>query len=232
MHYIDIVLFQGADPDGIRDAIARLLGVLHGINRAHGIHGDEYRQKGDYPLAVAFPHWQNPTFSAHKRLSNGTTGPILRVFGPEPLLNMLNRHKLMQSLELEGRAQPGTIRPVPENINRWVKYSRYHNREKRVSSSYRLRMERRRTLFGKDFKRPAEPAENPPFCSEQETVMIKSNPFVYITISRKDKPPFSLPVRQTIYSSNENPEQALKVNSWGLVSEGALPDFKPIHESI
>ena len=97
MHYTDTLLFQGADPDGIADATSRLLAVLHGINRAHGNHGDQHRQKGDYPLSIAFPRWQTPSMSAHKRLSGGTTGPILRIFGPKPLLDMFNQHTLINT---------------------------------------------------------------------------------------------------------------------------------------
>lgn len=228
MHYSDIVLYQGADPDGIQDAMARLLGVLHGINRAHGSHGDQHRQKGDYPLAIAFPHWQNPLFSAQKRLSNGFTGPIMRVFGPEPLLNTLCGHKLLQSLELEGRAQSREVRPVPENIGRWVRFSRYHNKEKKVSGSYERRLERRRDLFGSKYQQGAdELVGNHPLCDTTEISKFKQSPFVFIRILRKDKPPFSLPVRRTLYSASEKPDQALRVNSWGLVTEGALPDFLP-----
>lgn len=228
MHYSDIVLYQGADPDGIQDAMARLLGVLHGINRAHGAHGDQHRQKGEYPLAAAFPHWQNPLFSAQKRLSNGCTGPILRVFGPEPLLNMLCGHKLLQSLELEGRAQAGAVHHIPENISRWVRFSRYHNKEKEVSGSYGRRLERRRALLGvKHQPPPCEPVENPLSCNDLEISKFKPSPFVFIGILRKDKPPFSLPVRRTLFSANEKPDHALRINSWGLVTEGALPDFLP-----
>lgn len=232
MHYTDIVLYQGADPDGIQDGMARLLGVLHGINRAHGSHGDQHRQKGDYPLAVAFPHWQNPLFSAQKRLSNGTPGPILRAFGPEHLLNMLCQHKLLQSLELEGRAQAGPVRPVPENIERWVRFSRYHQREKQVSASYRRRLERRRATSTQSNQPAEETTTNPTLNDKRQHEIAKVTPYVFVSILRKDKPLFWLPVRRKLYSTTEKPNQTLKINSWGLVTEGALPDFLPKPDSF
>lgn len=217
MHYTDILLFQGADPDGISDATSRLLAVLHGINRAHGTHGDQHRQKGDYPLSIAFPRWQTPTLSAGARLSGGTTGPILRVFGPEPLLDMLNRHSLMQSLIMEGRADPGKVLLAPKSPGQWVSYSRYHRKEKAASKSY----QRRHALFIERKKQAGKTEPN----IDNKNVASKLEPYVYLKISRKGNESVLLPVQEKIVNNSNKPDQALRINSWGLTSEGVLPYF-------
>jgi hypothetical protein len=217
MHYTDILLFQGADPDGISDATSRLLAVLHGINRAHGTHGDQHRQKGDYPLSIAFPRWQAPSMSVGTRLSGGATGPILRVFGPEPLLDMLNRHSLMQSLIMEGRAQPGKVLPAPDSSSQWVSYSRYHRKEKAASKSY----QRRHALF---IERKKQAGKTEP-STDNNNLASKPEPYVYLKISRNGNEPVLLPVREKIVTNSNKLNQALRVNSWGLTTEGALPYF-------
>jgi CRISPR-associated endoribonuclease Cas6/Csy4 subtype I-F len=221
MFYTDIRLFQGADPDGIIDAISRLLGVLHGINRAHGEHGDQHLQKGDYPLGIAFPYWQAPTLSAQKRLSQGTIGPVLRIFGPETLLDMINQHALLQSLIMEGRAEPGQILAVPEKPEQWVSYKRYHAKEKSVSNSY----QRRHTLFLEKKKQAADGHETSKQPVQHEEVYRKTEAFIYLKILCKDKPLFAVPVVEKKYSNQQKPEQALRLNSWGLVTAGGLPDI-------
>lgn len=218
-HYTDIRLYQGADPDGITDALSRLLGVLHGINRAHGTHGDQHRQKGNYPLSIAFPHWQAPTLSAHKRLSQGATGPIFRIFGPESLLDMLIRHTLTQSLIMEGRAQTRKILTVPDNPEQWVSYKRYHHHEKSASNSYK----RRHALFLERKKQATTDQASQQFTAQTEETTPKTEAFVYLKIMRKDKPLFVLPVVEKKYQHQHKPDQPLRVNSWGLVTEGALP---------
>ena len=217
MHYTDTLLFQGADPDGIADATSRLLAVLHGINRTHGNHGDQHRQKGDYPLSIAFPRWQTPTTSAHKRLSRGTTGPILRIFGPKPLLDMFNQHTLMQSLIMEGRAQSGKVLAIPNNPVQWVSYSRYHRKEKAASKSYK----RRHDLF---IERKKQAAETRP-STNHENVASKTESYIYLKIVRNGNELVLLPVQEKIVNASDKPEQSLRVNSWGLSTEGVLPYF-------
>jgi CRISPR-associated protein (Cas_Csy4) len=210
MHYTDTLLFQGADPDGISDATSRLLAVLHGINRAHGT-------QGDYLLSIAFPRWQTPTMSAHKRLSGGTTGPILRVFGPRPLLDMFNQHTLMQSLIMEGRAEPGKVLSTPDNSVQWVSYTRYHRKEKAASKSY----QRRHDSF---IEQKKQAAKTQPSTNNKNSVP-KPEPYVYLKILRKGDEPVLLPVQEKIVNSSNKPEQPLRINSWGLTTEGVLPYF-------
>ena len=212
MYYTDILLFQGAEPDGISDATSRLLAVLHGINRGHG----NAEAPGGYPLAIAFPRWQAPTISANRPLSNGTTGPILRVFGPEALLTMLNSHKLMHSLTLEGRADPGKIIKTPENANSWVAYRRYHHKEKTMSASYQKRHQA--YLDAKRNSAEADaPVSDPPKPKNQHLS------YIYLKIPRATHV-VTFPVVEKS-TSTHLPEQALRINSWGLTTGGWLPYF-------
>ncbi|MDD5272368.1 MAG: type I-F CRISPR-associated endoribonuclease Cas6/Csy4 [Methylovulum sp.] len=208
MHYTDILLFQGDDPDGISDATSRLLAVLHGINRAHG-----NVEEGN-PLAIAFPRWQAPTSSAHQRLSGGTTGPILRVFGPDTLLSMLNAHKLMHSLMLEGRADPGKILTVP-TTGQWVCYRRYLRQEKTSSGSYQKRhhtfLEKKASDQTATPQAPQQPPKHP------------NAPYIYLSIPRPEGDMVTFPVTEAI--TTDKPEQPLRANSWGLTLTGGLPYF-------
>ncbi len=212
MYYTDILLFQGAEPDGISDATSRLLAVLHGINRAHG----SAEAPGGYPLAIAFPRWQAPTISANRTLSNGTTGPILRVFGPEALLTMLNTHKLMHSLMLEGRADPGKIIPAPENASSWVAYRRYHHKEKTKSASY----QKRHQAFLETKRASAEASVS---VTELPKPKNQHLSYIYLKIPRETHV-VTFPVVEKLASTN-SPEQVLRINSWGLTTNGWLPYF-------
>lgn len=221
MHYTDILLFQGSDPDGIEDTTSRILAVLHGINRAHGNHGDEHRKKGDYPLAIAFPRWRTPTMSANKRLSQGTTGAILRIFSErDELLNHVNQHGLMQDLELQGKAQTDKVRSAPDTIQ-WVSYQRYHRKQKRMSQSYA----KRHLEFLEKKKKSSQTQETLSENKLAESPAPKKEPYksyLYLKIPRKNNIVI-LPVTETIHTSKTN--KALRINSWGLTTEGGLPYF-------
>ena len=141
----------------------------------------------------------------------------MRIFGPKPLLDMFNQHTLMQSLIMEGRAQSGKVLAIPNNPVQWVSYSRYHRKEKAASKSYK----RRHDLF---IERKKQAAETRP-STNHENVASKTESYIYLKIVRNGNELVLLPVQEKIVNASDKPEQSLRVNSWGLTTEGVLPYF-------
>jgi hypothetical protein len=132
---------------------------------------------------------------------------------------MINRHALTQSLMMEGRAETDRILAVPEKPEQWVSYQRYHAKEKSVSNSY----QRRHALFLEKKKQAAAGHEAAKQPIQYEETYRKTEAFVYLKILCKNKPLFAVPVVEKKYPDQHKPAQALRLNSWGLVTAGALP---------